>query len=232
MNFIIVDDESAAHSNIEEFANEISYLKKVANCYHAFEALTVLKDKRVDLIFLDINMPKLSGFEMLKSLSNPPKIIVTSAYQEFALEGFELNVVDYLLKPFSFDRFLKAINKLETVMDSSTHPSPTEHVEDFIFVKSDKKYHKIALSNILFVEAQGNYIRIITKNEKLLTYMSMTEMERNISENLFIRVHKSYIVAIRNIDSVEGNRIKMDSYEIPIGQNYKKYVFHRLGLQK
>ena len=162
IKYIIVDDETASHDVIKDYADNLSFLSHQKSCYNAFEAIEYLNKNNVDLIFLDINMPKLTGLDFLKTLSNPPKVIITTAYKEFAIEGYELNVDDYLLKPFDFSRFVKSVNK---VSDSLTARSSTPHTNDInedskIFIKEDKKYYQISLKDILFIEAYGNYVKL------------------------------------------------------------------------
>jgi DNA-binding LytR/AlgR family response regulator len=237
ISYLIVDDEPIAHGIIENYCENLSYLSKKGNCYNAKEAIESLYKKQVDLIFLDINMPGISGFEFLRSLTNPPKIIVTSAYQEFAVEGFELNICDYLLKPFSFERFMKAINK---VSDQVQSPQKFEKdiklneikESDQIFIKSKggKKLHRISESNITFIEAAGNYSKIILENEIITTHKKISDFEEELSEERFIRIHKSFIVAIDKIKSIDGNIIEVTGHSISIGQTYKKSIQKKLGI--
>ncbi len=221
IRYAIVDDEPIAHGIIEKFAQEINTLEKVGNCYDAFQAIDLLQRKKLDLLFLDINMPKLSGFEMLKTLKNPPKIIVTTAYKEFALEGYELQVVDYLLKPFSFSRFLKAIN---IVLDFEVNsPKSIKGLEKHIIVKVDNKKHFILLKDIKYIEAKGNYSSVVTKVEKLLTLRKISDFRVVLPEQ-FVRVHHSFIVNINAIAAIEGNRIFLGNDVIPIGRTYKRNI--------
>jgi DNA-binding LytR/AlgR family response regulator len=192
------------------------------NCYDAIEALEYLNSNAVDLIFLDINMPKLKGFDFLKSLSNPPKIIVTTAYKEFAIEGFELNVVDYLLKPFSFERFVKAVHKVNTKTKNDVLPSSSENKNETIFLKSDKKQFQVKLATILFVEAYGNYCKVVTESETITVREKISEFAEKLSKVDFLQVHKSFIIAKKHINIIEGNRIKMHSYFVPVGKTYKE----------
>lgn len=228
IRYIIIDDEPIAHRIIEKYCDDLHHLVKKGNCYNAFEAMQLLNEQEVDLIFLDINMPKLSGFDLIKSLSNPPKIIVTTAYKEFALEGYELNVSDYLLKPFSFDRFVKAINKtMLTLQKKEVNPSlaPTSiRRSNSFFIKGDKKYHQIRTDEILFIEAYGHYSKLYLKDEMILTSEKISSFEELLPEDAFLRVHKSFIVAIGAIKLIEGNRIGILDHKIPIGQTYKNQV--------
>ena len=191
------------------------------------EAMQFLNEHTVDFMFLDINMPKLKGLDFLKTLSNPPKTIITTAYKEYALEGFELNVVDYLLKPFSFDRLVKAVNKVsdtvstKTVQKESIQPS---QVNTRFFIKGDKKHHQIDLSDLLFIEAYGNYTKLFLIDEMIISHEKISHYETMLNENNFLRVHKSFIVAIDKIKFIEGNRIIIHEHKIPIGQTYKNSV--------
>lgn len=226
LKFIIVDDEPLAHEIIEEFCSMIPHIQLVHHCYNAMEAMQYLNNNSVDFIFLDINMPKLRGLDFLKTLTNPPKTIITTAYKEHALEGFELNVVDYLLKPFSFDRLVKAVNKISNIESVKTvvkEISKSSESNRF-FIKGDKKHHQIDEDHILYVEAYGNYSKIYLKDEMILSHTKISNFETLLSTNNFLRVHKSFIVAINKIKLIEGNRIVIDSHKIPIGQTYKSTV--------
>lgn len=223
ITYIIVDDETASHDVIKDYANNLSFLSHQKSCYNAFEAIEYLNTNSVDLIFLDINMPKLTGLDFLKTLSNPPKVIITSAYKEFALEGYELNIDDYLLKPFNFSRFVKAINKIQ---ESSPSEPKTLKVSEAsndakIFVKEDKKYHQIKLRDILFIEAYGNYVKLHLIDKIIISHQTLISFSQNLPQDQFIRVHKSFIVSINKIELIEGNRIHILDHKIPIGKLYK-----------
>lgn len=230
IHYLIVDDEPIAHRIIEKYCNDLPHLEKKGNCYNAFEAMQFLNENAVGLLFLDINMPKLSGFDFLKTISNPPKIIVTTAYKEFALEGYELNISDYLLKPFSFERFVKAINK--TFMNQTiTEENPTKTLIEntkteskSFFLKGDKKHHQVHLESILFIEAYGHYTKVYLENETIISNGKISSLEEFLPESSFIRTHKSFIVAKNKIKQIEGNRIFIDEHKIPIGQTYKGNV--------
>lgn len=221
INYVILDDEPIAHRIIEGYCENFSFLSKTGNFYNGFEALEFFRTGKADLIFLDINMPKLSGFELLKSLANPPKVIVTSAHQEFALEGYELDIADYLLKPFSLDRFIKAINKV-TVERSEGAVSAAE--PDRIFLKSDKKFVQIEKSRVLYVEALGNYCKVFHQDGMVICPEKISELEEKLGKRKFLRVHKSFVVNTAKIQSIEGNRIKLDGKEIPVGQTFRAEV--------
>ncbi|NAS30751.1 response regulator [Flavobacteriaceae bacterium R38] len=221
ITYAIVDDEPIAHEIIEEFANELIQLKKVGNCYNAFEAIRLLQETSVDLLFLDINMPKLSGFEFLKTLSSPPNVIVTSAYKEFAIEGYDLEITDYLLKPFSFERFVKAVNRVsfsESKLKMTSEPQP-----QYLFIKGDKKHHQVYTNDILLIEAYGNYCKIHLEEETIITLQKISDFETGLPSD-FIRVHKSFIIAKNKVKSIEGNTIHLKKQSIPIGQTYKNAI--------
>jgi DNA-binding LytR/AlgR family response regulator len=226
IKYLIIDDEPLAHEIIEEFCRMLPHLQLEKNCYNAMEAMQYLSKNAVDFIFLDINMPKLNGLDFLKTLTNPPKTIITTAYKEYALEGFELNVVDYILKPFSFDRLVKAINKVSESQNTKaivTEVSSTADNTRF-FVKGNKKHHQINLDNLLYIEAYGNYTKLFLTDEMVVSHEKISHYEDVLSTSNFLRVHKSFIVAIDKIKFIEGNRILIKEHKIPIGQTYKSNV--------
>ena len=230
IRYIIIDDEHIAHDIIKGYCDMLPNMELQKNCYDALEALQYLNEHEVDVIFLDLNMPKLKGFEFLKTLQSAPKIIVTTAYSEFALEGYELNVVDYLLKPFSFERFLKAVNKAV----SSTAPNITQissneekrHAKgNRLFLRGDKKHTQLVIDDIMYLEAYGNYTKVITTNETIITTREkISSILTMLPADEFLQVHKSFAVATKHIKSVEGNRIAIGEHEIPIGKVYKMNV--------
>jgi DNA-binding LytR/AlgR family response regulator len=233
-HYLIVDDEPIAHRIIEKYCDNLPHLEKKGNCYNAFEAMQFLNEQKVGLIFLDINMPKLSGFDFLKTLVNPPKIIVTTAYKEFALEGYELNISDYLLKPFSFERFVKAINKTISTTSTSqeviSNSSLENNTESSFFLKGDKKHHQLHFDDILFIEAYGHYTKVFLKEEMILSHEKISSFEEFLPETRFIRTHKSFIVAKNKIQQIEGNRISINEHKIPVGQTYKSNINKLLTL--
>ena len=231
MKYLIIDDEPIAHRIIEGYCAELPHLEKVGNAYNAFEASVIVAQQAVDLIFLDLNMPKLTGFEWLKTLSQPPKVIVTTAYKEYALEGYELDIIDYLLKPFSFPRFLKAINKINTPEKVAPPESPQVNPGQSkrIFLKGDKKHLQIHTAEILFVEAYGNYSKIHLTGEMILSHEKISSLETLLAHGNFLRVHKSFLVAIDKIKLIQGNRIYVQDHEIPIGQTYRSRINHLLS---
>lgn len=227
LKYIIIDDEPLAHEIITEFCSMIPHVQLEKSCYNAMEAMQFLNEHTVDFMFLDINMPKLKGLDFLKTLSNPPKTIITTAYKEYAIEGFELNVVDYLLKPFSFDRLVKAVNKVSNTPSTKTIHKEivnTNQTNSRLFIKGDKKYHQIDLNDLLFIEAYGNYTKLYLVDEMIVSHEKISHYETMLDKNNFLRVHKSFIVAIDKIKFIEGNRIIIHEHKVPIGQTYKSTV--------
>ena len=227
LKYIIIDDEPLAHEIIEEFCSMLPHVQLEKNCYNAMEAMQFLNENTVEFMFLDINMPKLRGLDFLKTLTNPPKTIITTAYKEHALEGFELNVVDYILKPFSFDRLVKAVNKVSETQTTKTiikEVSSSIDSSTRFFVKGDKKHHQIDLNDLLYIEAYGNYTKLYLKDEMIVSHEKISHYEDLLNASNFLRVHKSFIVAIDKIKFIEGNRILINEHKIPIGQTYKSRI--------
>ena len=226
LKYIIIDDEPLAHDIIKEFCSMLPHLQLEKNCYDAMEAMQYLNENTVDFMFLDINMPKLRGLDFLKTLANPPKTIITTAYKEHAIEGFELNVVDYILKPFSFDRLVKAVNKVSQTETTKTTVKEvsSESTSTRFFIKGDKKHHQIDLRDLLYIEAYGNYTKLFLKEEMIVSHEKISAYEELLPSDGFLRVHKSFIVSLDKIKLIEGNRIFIETNEIPIGQTYKSSV--------
>ncbi|MDT7831790.1 LytTR family DNA-binding domain-containing protein [Flavobacteriaceae bacterium S356] len=221
IRYIIVDDEPIAHEIITDYASNFPQLEFAQSCYNAFQAMDYLNEYAVDLIFLDINMPKISGFEFLRSLRNPPKIIVTTAYKEHAIEGYELNVIDYLLKPFSLQRFLQAVYK---VADTKTENTKEALLSEKVVLKDGKKLHQIALADILYIEAYGNYTKVMTPQKTILTLETLSSYLKKLPDTAFIQVHRSFIVQIAKLETVSNNTISIHNKQIPIGQTFKGKV--------
>jgi DNA-binding LytR/AlgR family response regulator len=231
---LIIDDEPLAQRVVEKFIEDIPTLELAGKCKNAIEAIQFLDEKDVDLMFLDVNMPKLSGVNFLKTLKNPPFVILTTAYSEYAIEGYELDVIDFLIKPFSFERFLKAINKAherlhERYKEKNNLSAPVDSVaenrrleDEYIFVKSNKKSYKINYSDLFYVEALGDYIKIYTSEKVIITYSSMKGIEAALPAGKFMRIHKSFIINISKIKTIEGNEVEIMNRKLPIGSNYKQ----------
>ncbi|MDO6675657.1 response regulator transcription factor [Tenacibaculum sp. 1_MG-2023] len=227
LKYIIIDDEPLAHEIITEFCSMLPHVQLEKSCYNAMEAMQFLNKHTVDFMFLDINMPKLKGLDFLKTFSTPPKTIITTAYKEYAIEGFELNFVDYLLKPFSFDRLVKAVNKVSNISSEKIIHKKiinTNQTNTRFFIKGDKKHHQIDLSDLLFIEAYGNYTKLFLADEMIVSHEKISHYESMLDTTLFLRVHKSFIVAIDKIKFIEGNRIIIHEHKVPIGQTYKSTV--------
>lgn len=223
---LIIDDEPLAQRVLERYTLDVPSLELVAKCDNALDAIEILKEEKIDLIFLDINMPKLTGLEFLRSLKHPPLVIITTAYAEFAIQGYELDVVDYLMKPFGMERFMKAIQKARELLTTAapallSKNSGEPQEEQYIFVKSSKKTYRISLSDILYIEALGDYVKIYTTDRMIISYHSMKNLENLLSPKQFPRIHKSFIVSLSKIELIEGNQVKLRDRYIPIGANFK-----------
>jgi len=218
---LIVDDEPIARQILEKYIGELPNLELSGSCKNAIEAMNFLQINEVDILFLDINMPKLSGLNLIRSLKNTPNVIITTAYSEYALEGFELAVVDYLLKPFSFERFLQAIMKVQVKNKSEPTKDIVQTENEFTFVKSDKKFIKLFFSEINYIEAHGNYIKIYT--EKMLLIPETLSSFLDKLPVSFIRIHKSFIINFDKLKLIEGNQVMLiNKAKLPIGKSYKK----------
>ncbi len=215
MKCIIIEDQLPAQRVILKYASEIPSITISATFQTALEGLEFLKNNHIELIFLDINLPGISGISFLRSLANPPKVIITSAYSQYALEGFELDVVDYLLKPFSFERFLKSITRALNQTSESPH--------DFTFIKSDKEYFQVKNNEICYLKADDDFTRVYTSKKMHLDNRTLRTWEEGLPGN-FIRVHRSYIINRNFVSKIAGNRVFLDSVEIPIGRSYKDRV--------
>jgi len=224
---IAIDDEKLALDLIEDDILKVPFLQLVKKCRSGIEALDVLQNEKIDLIFLDIQMPDISGIQFLKSLSHKPLVIFTTAYEKYALEGFELDVVDYLLKPYSFERFLKAVNKVQEHhnLEKSLAQTGAEEISfssQYIFVKSDYKLVKIEIAEIQYIESLKDYVKIVVGDKPIVTLSSMKAIEEKLVAPDFIRIHRSFMVNLRKIQYIHKNFVKMGEKEIPIGDNYKE----------
>jgi len=230
---LIVDDEPLALHILEDYMSKVPYLQLVKSTTNPIEALTLVQEGNVDLVFLDVQMPELTGIQFLRIANGRAKVILTTAYPQYALEGYELDVIDYLLKPIAFDRFFKSVQKAQTVLQPAAKPMLNESVQqqqqdflsDFIFVKTEHKIQKVYLNDILFIEGLKDYISIFTPVERIITLQNMKKMEDALPAKNFIRVHKSYIVSINKIDSIERSRIFIGDKIIPVGDTYRDEFF-------
>jgi len=230
---LIVDDEPLARELIRGHVEKLENFEIVAECGDAMKALQVLRDKQIDLMFMDIQMPQITGIEFLKTLKHQPKVIITTAYREYALEGFELDVVDYLLKPITFERFLKSVNKYYQMIqdDVQVISNSTDKNQDdtFIYIKENKKVVKVYLSEIKYIEGLSEYVQIFTDKRKIITKTSMSQMEEKLTSEKFLRIHKSYIVSINKIEAFTANTIEIQGKELPIGRSFKNGVISALN---
>jgi two-component system, LytTR family, response regulator len=227
---IIVEDEPLAEEVLQDYISQVPFLKLVASCSDAFYAMESLQKFDVDLLFLDIHLPKMKGLDLIEVLKKPPKIIITSAYQEYALQGYELNVIDYLLKPIEFSRFLKAVNKIEQNKEIALPARPvalsTERA--YLFFSVGKKKVKVFLDEILYIESMKEYIRVNTKSKSVLTKFKLSEVEGLLSENNFLRIHRSFIVAKDKIEAFSATEVELGGKRLPIGRSYKELVLSML----
>ncbi|PWT70991.1 MAG: DNA-binding response regulator [Bacteroidetes bacterium] len=233
---LAVDDEPPALEIIKKYISMIPSLELMASCNNAVEALHIIQDQNVDLLFLDIQMPQILGTDFIRTLKNPPKVIFTTAHRKFAIEGFELDAMDYLLKPISFERFLKAVNKvLEFSVQNEFEKDPLperkkEPAESFIHFRSNRKILKISLEDILYIESLKDYIKVITKNKTIITKQSISSLEENLPSESFIRIHRSYIVAVNKIESYTSELVEIARQELPISRMYRRDVERILKL--
>jgi DNA-binding LytR/AlgR family response regulator len=233
INCLIVDDEPIAREIIQTYCAHLPILNIVASCGNALEAKAVMHDHKIDVLFLDINMPVLNGMAFLKTLKNAPQVIFTTAYKEYALDAFDLSACDYLLKPFSLERFIVAVDKALERLGASpsiTAENAAPKADDYIFIKADGKIYKVVYDDLLYAEAKGNYTKIITTQNTLLPVMTFSNLEEILPKSLFLRLHRSFIVNKAKITHIEGNRVFISSCEIPIGSNYKEEFLKILGI--
>jgi two-component system, LytTR family, response regulator len=224
INCLVVDDEELARTLLENYISRIPHLNLVEKCANPLEALKVLEENQIDLLFLDIQMPELSGIDFLKSLQQKPKVIFTTAYSEYAIEGYQLDVVDYLLKPFSFERFVQAVNKAVELLKTKTDESE----KDYILVKSEHKVHKIKFEDIRYIQSMREYVAYFLPMGKILALNSLKKLEIDLPSDQFIRIHKSYIIPIQKVTTLEGNMIHIGNEKLPIGNLYKNEVLKRI----
>jgi len=225
---LIIDDEPLARQLMESHVRQVKTLQVVGTCETALEAFEWLHRETVDLLFLDIQMPGITGLNFLRSLKNPPGVIFTTAYMEYAVEAFELEAVDYLLKPITFERFIKAIQKIDVqkeILPASKGPL----ADEAIFIKVNKRLMRIAYPEIFYIEGFGDYIKVVTPGATHTSYSSLNKLEELLPEPLFVRIHKSFIINIRHIQFVEGNLVRMLDKELPVGVTYKDALYKKLG---
>ena len=221
---IIIEDEPLAVKVLTDYILQVPFLELQATFKDAILATDYLRDNSIDLIFLDIHLPKLKGMAFLKTLTNPPAVIVTTAYHQYAVEGFDLNVTDYLLKPFEFERFLVSVNKINSATNEQQKPIESKEIKDFIFLNVQKKKMKILFSEIVYIESQREYIKIVTTKKEYISKMSTHEIEVLLPSNLFKRIHRSFIVSISKIESYTAETVEVNGVSIPIGRGYKDII--------
>jgi len=231
INSTIVDDEKIARIILKKHLSKINSINLVAECKNAIEAFNILNSENIDLIFLDINMPDISGLSFAKSINSNIKIIFTTAYREYAVDGFDLNAVDYLLKPISFPRLQQAVNKFitEKNISSNSENIKPEILNDFIFVRADRKMVKINFSEIKYIESLSDYLKIHLSNNTIITRENITNIESKLAKNNFIRIHRSFIVSIDKINSYTNEFVEINNTTIPISRSYKKDFLERIG---
>jgi len=230
---LLVDDESLAQELLAAYIAKIPYLELVQKCSTAIEAQIALQQHDIDILFLDIEMPELTGIDFLRSLSKKPATIFTTAYANYALEAFDLDVVDYLLKPIEFSRFFKAVTKaIQRIGGENISALPTEEKTNYFFVKADYKTVKVNHEDVLFIESHQKYICIYTTKQKIITLLSLSNIMQHLPSQQFVRVHRSYIINIDKIDSIEGNMIHINKHELPISKGQKEAFFALIDKQK
>lgn len=221
---IIIEDEPLAVKILADYISQVPFLELQGKFKDAILASDYLRNNDIDLIFLDIHLPKLKGMPFLKTLANPPAVIITTAYHQYAVEGFNLNVTDYLLKPFEFERFLTAVNKVKTAQGGKTKLKETREIKDFIFLNVQKKKVKILFSELLYIESQREYIKIITTKKVYMPKMSTHEIEKLLPSNLFKRIHRSFIISVNQIESYTAEMVEINGVSIPIGRDYRGII--------
>jgi DNA-binding LytR/AlgR family response regulator len=234
INCLVIDDEPLAGKGLCEYVRDVEFLHLAGVYEDALKAAAAIEANKIDLIFLDIQMPRISGLDFLKTLQHPPLVIITTAYPQFALEGYELNVLDYLVKPISFPRFLKAVMKAKEQLELKQPAQETSKggEDDYIFIKADNRLVKILFKNILYVEALQNYVCIHTIDKKYITYLTFKSIEENLPHGQFLKVHKSYIVQLAKVDAIEANELIVGPHRVPISRNNKEEAVQKLLADK
>ena len=227
---LIIDDEPLAQKGITEYVNDVEFLELNGVFENALKAIDVIHQKKIDLIFLDIQMPRISGLEFLKALQDPPLVILTTAYPQYAVQGYDLDVIDYLVKPISFQRFLKAVNKAKHFLaDKVKDLSQMADENDYFFLKINHQVEKIVYKDVLFIEALQNYVAIHLHGKKLVSYITISNLEKQLPGNLFMRIHKSYIAALHKIEMITKNKVTINNRELPVSRNIKDKLMLAVG---
>ncbi|RYD59131.1 MAG: response regulator transcription factor [Sphingobacteriales bacterium] len=225
---LLVDDETAAHYVLVNYIERIDRLELVGQCHNVLEAMNFLRNNPVDLIFLDINMPELTGFDLLRTVNTPPPVILTTAYSEFALESYDFGAIDYLLKPITFPRFLKAVERFLTNWASSNESTNTEEVDTTFMVKADGNWIRIDPKDVLYAQSLGNYVKVFTSKQNHLISITTAELEQKLPANNFMRIHKSYIVAIDKVKRYNNQTVVVNDAELPVGITYRRELAERM----
>ncbi len=226
---MLVDDEPLAIKVLQNYFTNFTDFEVIGTFNNSLEALDFINSTTVDAVFLDINMPMMTGFELISLIENKTKVIITTAFREFAAESYDLDVLDYLVKPIPLPRFIKCINKITTEYNLKNNIKvETVKGDSHIFIKVDKKMMKINIEEILFVEGMKEYIKVVTSDKTYITHKSLTSLSEELPADRFLRIHKSYVIALNKVKSIEGNRIQIQSYTIPIGRNYSKEVKNKI----
>ena len=232
LNCLVVDDEELARTLLENYIQRLPHLNLVAKCKNPLEAIPYLKEQSIDLLFLDIQMPELTGIEFLKTLQHKPQVILTTAYSDYALEGYSLSITDYLLKPFSFERFVQGVNKavdlIQLQQRAEQNNTTVPDSKNYLLVKADHKIHKIKLEDILYIQSMREYVAIYTPKGRILTLNSLKRLDQELPSSQFMRIHKSYLIAISKVNTLEGNLVHIGEEKLPIGANYKEQVLQRI----
>jgi two-component system, LytTR family, response regulator len=227
---LIIDDEPLARKLIESHLAKIPQLENIGSCQNALEALKYLRENSVDLLFLDVQMPELSGLDLLKILSNPPKVILTTAFRDFAYEAYDLDVIDYILKPVSFERFVKSVNKyLEIYNKSNFNADPKNTKDEILLVKADRKIIRLPIEEIILIEGLKDYIKIHTKDKFIITKESIASMEAKLAGHKFLRIHRSYLISLNNVSAFNHEYVEIHQKQLPFGRTFKEVALKTLG---
>jgi DNA-binding LytR/AlgR family response regulator len=241
INCVIIDDEPLAREGLASYVREIDFLHLVDTCENPLQLIKLMNQQPIDLIFLDIQMPKMNGLDFLKAVQQPPIVVITTAYPTYALDGFQLNVLDYLLKPITFDRFFRSVKKASDYYHLINKPNgpvaknegkKPDPATDYFFIRCGSKYEKIHFDQILYIEGMQNYVTIYTQKGKYVTLLNLKNLEENLDNSNFIRVHKSYIVSIDKIEGIEGNELFIQSHRVPMSRNYREQVLQQVVANK
>lgn len=225
-NVLIVDDEFLARKLLSEYVSKVDFLQLIDTCSDATKAMEVINEEHIDILLLDIQMPDISGMEMLKLMNNKPAVILTTAYSEYAVDAFALGVVDYLLKPFDYARFLQAVNKAVSTISTETQ---SDAVNDYLMVKADYKLYKVNFDDLLFIEGQHEYVTFHTKTKRITALYSLKNLEDTLPKDRFVRTHKSFIVSIKNIEDIDKVNVTVAGNKIPVGASYREALIERLS---